>query len=66
MEDTFDLSATVGEAYLVFLHAEAAVHFGASIFWTSVSGALGGEQAMIEFWQTRRDGGKRGIIEIHD
>ena len=25
---------------------------------------FGGEQATIEFWQTKRDGGKRGIIEI--
>jgi hypothetical protein len=25
---------------------------------------LGGEQATIEFWQTRRGGGLRGIIEI--
>ena len=24
----------------------------------------GGEQAAIEFWQTKRDGGLRGIVEI--
>ena len=28
------------------------------------SGAIGGEQAMIEYWQIRREGGKRGIVEI--
>lgn len=64
MEDTFDLSAVSGEATLLFHHLEAAAYFGASIFWTRVSGALGGEQAMIEYWQIRRDGGKRGIVEI--
>ena len=26
--------------------------------------AFGGEQATIEFWQTKRDGGRRGIVEI--
>ncbi|HEX7376404.1 MAG TPA: hypothetical protein VF278_04795 [Pirellulales bacterium] len=36
----------------------------ASVFWTRRFAAVGGEQAMIEFWQVRRDGGKRGIIEI--
>jgi hypothetical protein len=35
-----------------------------NIFWTRRSGALGGEQAMIESWQVRRDGVRRGIVEI--
>ena len=43
---------------------EADSHFGASVFWTKRSGAIGGEQAMIEYWQARREGGRRGIIEI--
>jgi hypothetical protein len=64
MEDTFDLSSVVGEAALVFQHMEAAAHFGASVFWTRRSGAMGGEQAMIEHWQVRREGGRRGIVEI--
>jgi hypothetical protein len=64
MEDTFNLGSVLGEAALVFQHMEADAHFGASVFWTKRSGALGGEQAMIEYWQTRRDGGRRGIVEI--
>jgi hypothetical protein len=64
MEDTFDLSSVAGEAALVFQHMEADAHFGASVFWTRRSGAIGGEQAMIEYWQVRRDGGRRGIVEI--
>jgi hypothetical protein len=64
MEDTFDLASVTGEAALVFQHLEAEAHFGASVFWSKRSGAIGGEQAMIEYWQTRRDGGRRGIVEI--
>ena len=64
MEDTFDLSSVGGETALVFQHLEAETRFGASVFWTCRSGALGGEQAMIEYWQVRREGGQRGIVEI--
>jgi hypothetical protein len=64
MEDRFDLAAVTGEAALPFQHMEADAHFGASVFWTRRSGAIGGEQAMIEYWQARREGGRRGIIEI--
>lgn len=64
MEDTFDLTSVTGEAALVFQHLEAQARFGASVFWTRRSGAMGGEQAMIEYWQVRREGGHRGIVEI--
>jgi hypothetical protein len=64
LEDRFDLAAVTGEAALPFQHMEADAHFGASVFWTRRSGAIGGEQAMIEYWQSRREGGRRGIIEI--
>lgn len=64
MEDTFDLAAVTGEATLVFQHLETQARFGASVFWTRRSGAMGGEQAMIEYWQVRRQGGHRGIVEI--
>jgi hypothetical protein len=64
MENTFDLASMTGEAALVFQHTEADAHFGASVFWSKRAGAVGGEQAMIEYWQTRREGGRRGIVEI--
>lgn len=64
MEDSFELARIVNEAALLFQHMEAEAYFGASIFWTRRSGALDGEQAMIEHWQIRRDGGFRGIVEI--
>lgn len=64
MEDAFDLAVVTGEAALMFQHLETHTHFGASVFWTRRSGAIGGEQAMIESWQVRREGGQRGIVEI--
>ena len=64
MMDSFDLASVSGEAALVFQHSEADAHFGASVFWVRRSAALGGEQAMIEHWQLRREGGRRGIVEI--
>ncbi|MFL5340430.1 MAG: DUF6932 family protein [Gemmataceae bacterium] len=64
MEDAFVLDAVTGEVALVFQHAAADNHFGASVFWARRSTAFGGEQAMIEYWQVRREGGKRGIVEI--
>jgi hypothetical protein len=64
MEDSFDAASISGEARVLFGHMEAEAHFGASVFWTRRCGALGGEQAMIEYWQVRPEGGRRGIIEI--
>jgi hypothetical protein len=64
MEDAFNVASVTGEAALVFQHMAADAHFGASVFWTKRSGAIGGEQAMIEYWQVRREGGQRGIVEI--
>jgi len=64
MDDQFDSSMLSGEAALLFDHHAADVHFGASIFWIRRVAALGGEQAMIEYWQTKRGGGRRGIVEI--
>ena len=64
MDDDFDLSGLSGDAALLFQHMIAETRFGASIFWVRRPVAFGGEQAMIEHWQVRREGGQRGIIEI--
>jgi hypothetical protein len=64
MEDAFDVAKVSEEVEVVFRHSEADAQLGASVFWVTRSGAFGGEQAMIEYWQTRREGGLRGIIEI--
>lgn len=64
MEDTFDAASLVGEARLLFDHAAAQAHFGASVFWIRRLAAWEGEQAAVEYWQVKRGGGQRGIVEI--
>lgn len=64
MEDSFDVGQLTGEARLLFDHAASQAHFGGSIFWVRRLAALNGEQAAIEYWQIKRDGSQRGIVEI--
>lgn len=64
MDDGFDGNQLDTETALPFDHAVAGAHFGASVFWVRRTTAFGGEQAMVEFWQAKRSGGQREIIEI--
>jgi len=64
MDDTFNADEMQGESALLFDHGAADSHFGASVFWVRRLAAFGGEQAAIEYWQMKRGGGKRGIVEI--
>jgi hypothetical protein len=53
-----------GETRLLFDHLVAEAHFGASVFWLRRLAALEGEQAAVEYWQVKRDGQRRGVVEI--
>lgn len=64
MDEDFDGSELDDPVRLLFSHADADSEFGASIFWACRPVAFGGEQAMIEFWQIKRDHSRHGIIEI--
>lgn len=68
MDDTFDAGTLRGEAAILFNHSWAQAYFGASVFWLRCLAALGGEQAAIEHRQIKRDGTRRGIVEVipHD
>jgi hypothetical protein len=66
MDDAFDLSQVRGEASLVFDHSAAQAHFGASIFWLRRLAALPEEEEAILDWQVKRDGTRRGIVEIQE
>ncbi len=66
MDDTFESDRLVGEEAVIFNHLLAQNWEGASIFWIRRLAAIGGEQSAIEHWQIRRDGTKRGIIEVID
>ncbi|MCC7485986.1 MAG: hypothetical protein IT529_13520 [Burkholderiales bacterium] len=64
MHDTFDLAQVTGEAQLVFDHAGAQAHFGASVFWLRQLAAWPDEEEAVFGWQLKRDGSARGIVEI--
>jgi hypothetical protein len=64
MLDRFDVNLVTGEARLLFDHAAAQAHFGASVFWLRRLAALDGEDAAVAYWGTKRDGDIRGIVEI--
>ena len=68
MDDSFDVRQVSPEASLVFDHTAAQNLLGASVFWIRREAALGGEEATIAHWQLKRDGRKRGIVEVvgHD
>lgn len=64
MEDTFDLYQLSDEMAVIFDHMACQNYEGASVFWVRKLAAIGGEQAAIEFWQTKRDDTNRGIVEV--
>jgi len=64
MEDAFDASQLSSETALVFDHVAAQNYEGVSPFWIRRLAALEGEQATVEYWQFKRDGTKRGIVEV--
>ncbi len=64
MENTFDVGQLTGEARVLFDHAGALAHYGASVFWLRRLAVLGCEDQAISGWQIKRDGTRRGIIEI--
>lgn len=64
MDDAFDAGQLTGEGRLLFDHAAAEAHFGASVFWLRRLAAWEGEQAAVECWQVKRGGRQRGIVEV--
>ena len=65
MAADFKLEGAPRESQTLFSHADADARFGASIFWLR-EGALPEAlwQDFVDVWQTRRDGRKRGMVEI--
>ena len=65
MDDEFRLEATAIETRGLFDHAVAGARYGASIFWLKPSVLIGeGLEDFITYWQVKRDGSLRGIVEI--
>ena len=65
MDEGFVLETAPRESRTIFSHADADARYGASVFWVR-RGVLPDTDmsAFLEFWQTRRDGNKRGIVEV--
>lgn len=65
MVDSFRLETCPIESLGLFDHAVAQVRYGASIFWVRPQLLLGESvDEFIAYWQTKRDGSKRGIVEV--
>jgi hypothetical protein len=65
MAETFTLEDAPRESQTLFSHADADARFGASVFWMRRGILADGEIAtFLTFWQTRRDGARRGIVEV--
>ena len=65
MDDTFRLEACPIESRGLVDHAVAQARYGASIFWLRPGLLVGGSvEDFIAYWQVKRDGSKRGIVEV--
>jgi len=65
LDDTFRLEKCPQESRGLFEHAVAQARYGASIFWMR-PGMLTGEtvEEFIAYWQIKRGGDKRGIVDL--
>jgi hypothetical protein len=65
MTASFKLEDAPREARTLFSHADAEARFGASVFWIREGMLAENEfQIFLDTWQTKRDGTKRGIVEV--
>ena len=65
MREDFRSEDCPAEAAVLFDHARANDELGASIFWVRPDMLLGEPlEQFLAFWQTKRDGRRRGVVEI--
>ena len=65
MAAEFRLEQAPRESLTLFSHADAEARFGASVFWVRQGMLSGAEmQQFLETWQTKRDGTRRGLLEV--
>lgn len=65
MAADFRLEEAPRESLTLFSHPDAEARFGASVFWIR-QGMLpeSDMQEFLETWQTKRDGSRRGLLEV--
>ena len=64
MADRFDVATVESETQHIFDHMAAHNLLGASVFWIPRAACLGGEDAAVLDWQIKRDGTRRGLVEV--
>jgi len=65
MDDAFRLEDCPPALSPLFEHALAQARYGASVFWIRPGLLIGeGIEEFIAYWQSKRGGGKRGIVEV--
>lgn len=65
MQNDFRPEDCPAESAVMFDHARANDELGASIFWIRPDMLLGEPlEQFLTFWQTKRDGRRRGIVEL--
>jgi hypothetical protein len=65
MRNDFRPEDCAPDAAALFNHARADRELGASVFWVRPDMLLGEPlEQFLAFWQTKRDGQRRGIVEI--
>ena len=65
MDDAFRLEDCRIGARGLFDHALAQARYGASIFWVRPGMLIGASiEEFIAYWEVKRDGSRRGIVEV--
>ncbi|MBE0541129.1 MAG: hypothetical protein IH623_07070 [Verrucomicrobia bacterium] len=65
MDDSFRLEKCPLELRGLFDHAIAQARYGASVFWIRPALLIGESiEEFISYWQVKRGGAKRGIVEV--
>jgi hypothetical protein len=65
MRSDFRSEDCPAESLVLFDHARANDELGASVFWVRPDMLLGEPlEQFLAFWQTKRDGRRRGVVEI--
>jgi len=65
MDDAFRLDNCPMESRALFDHAVAQARYGASVFWIRPALLIGETvEQFIVYWQIKRGGGQRGILDV--
>jgi hypothetical protein len=65
MATDFHLEEISRESLTLFSHADAQARFGASVFWVREGMLQEAQmQEFLETWQTKRNGSRRGLLEV--